>query len=94
MCERLLKTLERMALKAARKVHLIGICDVPGMLAGEIEVGDIESRNYSYRIYRVISIDRKTKAFIFYTVEDLKTGEKWPVKRKKNSLAPVERLES
>lgn len=79
--------------KVESKVHLQGIGEVPGMLSGEIQVGDIESRNYSYRCYEVVEITRETAKTIWYKVKDRKDGKVWGVKRRKSSLAPVERLE-
>lgn len=85
--------IKRDRMKREQKVHLQAIGEVPAMPAGEIQVGDIESRNYSYRCYKVIEIVRQTEKTIWYKVEDRKSGDVYEVNRRKSSLAPVERLE-
>jgi hypothetical protein len=82
--------IERSRRKAESKVYLQGIGDVEAKLAGDIQVGDIESRNCSYRSYRVVSLDRQTAKTIWYTVENINTGEIFTVRRSKTSLAPVQ----
>jgi hypothetical protein len=80
--------------ESTRFVHLQGIGKTPAVLARELKPGDILSWNQSPESHVVKSVDPVSPQYLSVSMEDVKTGETYVRKMRRDKLVSAKRAKA
>jgi hypothetical protein len=79
---------KRQEMKAAKRVHLQGIGDVPAECAEDVKPGMKRLFNYGYA-YTVLDVAKVSECYYRFVMRDDKTGKTYAARYKVGQLVPV-----